>query len=771
MISANSELYSSSLSSLYGLNQATKRVATATERLATNSRLNHASDDIGALSISTRLQTSVTTLRQALSNSTQADSLLQTAFGGLSTITDILTDMLATATQGTSGSLSAADRSALQVQINSFSDEIDSIASSTQFNGIKLLDGSISEENILNSYNTSATAATASLNFTLNPAAGQTVVINGVTLTANTSFAVAGSTALTVANIANAINTSTNTALNGISASAVGTGLTLTSKAGGALGNRLLVNQAASTTSFIASGGTTSVANLFQFVNGAQDGLTDNSVVGAGTIGDSLVDTQTQTKGQLRLVASTNYANGETFSIDNGNGGLLAFTFRNAPATQTEVLIGSNVESTVQNLIETINEYVGNEQYVINQLDFIRDGSDLIIRSKNIGNPTDLVFTNLNFAEAAAGANLSGTVLNSGVSSGINTSGVTNKDFIGTVGGFSATYNSADNVTASLTVGNYTYQATITDTTPAANANVRFSSTTPGGGYFDVELASAGGMSVANQTAANTYAARLDAAFSTIDFSQNRIASSFSPTGNLVGSSFEFQLNNFDKVMLNKIDVTGPSTPGGSAVVEFTVNGELFRSASNLGTSIGTRETIEFQSTTTSNKITLRQGSQDIDLSTSSAADAFETLLETAFGVGTGNGSISFQLGETSQDALEVSIGSAATDKLFAGQSLDMSSTSSAATAQTIIQSAIDEVTSMIAEVGSYQARTHYAADNINMQITTKESARSALADTDIPIEATNLAMATVQAKSAISVLTQTQALQNYMLNLLEHAA
>lgn len=770
MSSVNSELYSSSLYSLYGLNRSMSQIATATERLATGSRLNRASDDIGALSVSTRLQTSVTTLRQALSNSTQADSMLQTAYGGLSTITDILTDMLATATQGTSGSLSAADRSALQVQINSLSDEIDSIASSTQFNGINLLDGSISEENLLSSYNSSATQATASLNFTLNPTAGQTVVINGVTMTAGTTFAVAGSTALTVANIANAINTSTNASLNGISAQAVGTGLTLTAKAGGALNNRYLVNQGTSTTSFIASGGTTSVANLYQFVNGAQNGLTDNSVIGAGTIGDTLVDAYQQTKGELRLVAATNYADGQTFSIDNGNGGLLAFTFRNAPATQTEVLIGSDAQSTVQNLIETINEYVGNEQYVINQLDFIRDGSDLIIRSKNVGNPTDLVFANLNFAEGAAGATLTGTVMNSGVSSGINTSGITNEDFIGTVGGFTATYNSADNVTASLTVGNYTYQATITDTTPAANTTVRFSSTTPGGGYFDIELASAGGTAVGSQAAADTYAARLDAAFAGINYSQNRIATSFTGAGDLAGSSFEFQLDNFDNVMIDRIDVSGPATPGASATVEFTVNGELFRSASNLGTSIGARELIEFQSTTTSNKITLRQGNQDIDLSTSGAADSFETLLETSFGLGEGDGSISFQLGETVEGTLEISIGSAATDTLFAGATLDMSSTGSAAAAETVIQSAIDTVTMMMADVGAYQSRTQYAADNISMQITEKESARAALADADIPTEATNLAISTVRAQSAISVLAQTQSLYSYMLNLLEVA-
>ena len=482
MTSVSSGLYASSQYSLLALGRHMDAIATATERLATNSKLNRAGDDITALSIATNLQTNIATLRGALNNATQADSLLQTAYGGLSTISDVLTQMLSTATQATSGSLTAADRSALQVQMNELVDQIDQIADGTEFNSIKLLDGSVSNENAITTPTTAATAGTATMTFGVNPAAGQTVIINGVTLTANTQFAVGGSTNATLNNLAGAINTSTNASLSGISASVAFNTLTLSAKAGGALGNRLLVNQAGSTAAFATGGSTTSIANLFQFANGAQNGLFENSAQAYGAIGDTIVDTQTQSRGQIRLSASANYANGETFSIDNGNGGLLAFTFRAAPATQTEVLIGPDTQSTVQNLIETIQEYSGNEQYVINQLDFIRDGTDLIVRSKNVGNPTDLVFTNLNFAEAAAGATLSAAVLNNGTTSGVTVSGVTNKDFLGTIGGFAATYNSADNVTASLVVGNYTYQATIADTTPAADTTVRFSSTTAGGG-------------------------------------------------------------------------------------------------------------------------------------------------------------------------------------------------------------------------------------------------------------------------------------------------
>ncbi len=768
MVSSVGSIANTAQSGILGLNRALDQISISTARLASGNRLIRAGDDVGAMAQSVQLQSNITTLRQALMNTTQADSFLQTAYTGLSSISDILNDMKSLAVQSSSGSITDAERAFLQVDFQELSDEINRIATNTSFNDIKLLDGSLANENDVSTPITSATQASASLVFAVNPAAGQTVIINNVTLTANTDFAVGGSPNATLLNLRDAINNSSNLALNNIEASVVGNIITLSDRGGGARGLVNTVNQGGSTAAFTTTGGTTISATRFSFTGGLEDGLSRNSVVHVnGAIGDTLVNTINQTQGEVTFGLTANPGNAQTLSIDSGNGGSLVLTYRTVPAVGTDILIGSTPEETIQNTIETIRAQAGGERYVLDQMDFIRDGANLVMRSRLPGAPVDLVGAQLNLAEGVTFGTLSTTTFNTGANTGVNTSGVTNKDFIGTISGFSATYNSADDITADVTVGNYTYRAEINDTTPVAATFQRFRSTTAGGGYFDVQLA-AGGLAVGNQAAADTLAARLDAAFSTLTFSQNRVATSFTGVGGLAGASFEFQLDDFSDVTIESISVSPPPGVGQSSVIEMQVNGETFRSASNLGTNISQYEIIELSSTTTTNKITLRQGNVQADLSTQAAADTFKDNLEAGFGIGAGTGSVSFQIGSASTDTLDVSIGSASTYSLFDGQSIDVLSQGNATAAQPVLDSAIDEVTGLMAEVGSLQARTTYAANGLNSEIQYKDEARAALADTDIAYEATMLALATVKAQSAIAVIAQTQSLAREMVSLVK---
>jgi flagellin len=758
---------------ILGLNQALDQIAISTSRLSSGTRLVRAGDDVGALTQSIQLQSNITSLRQALLNTTQAESFLQTAYNGLSSISDILTEMNAIAVQSSSGSVTAADRAFLEVEFSALSEEIDSIAENTAFNDIALLDGSLSEENYVEGYETAATSAAAYLTFAVNIGAGQTVIINNVTLTEGASFAAGGDINTSLTNLANAINTSTNTALNNVYATSSMGVLTLRDRAGGEIGLTNTVNQTGSTAAFTASADTTARAGTYSFGSGAQNGLTKNSVVHvSGAIGDALVNTMSQTYSTSTFTLSGLPVDNETFSIDNGNGATVDFRFRTAIAVpNTDVQIGSTVAETVQNLIDTINSYTGTNRYNIDQIDFIRDGDSMLMRSKLPGSPKDLVGVAMNVSEAVATGMLSTTTLNNGTNTGVNVSGVTNEEFIGTISGFTATYNSADDITVNVTVGDYTYRAEINDTTPAGNAFVRFISTTTGGGYFDVEQASAGGLAVAAQADANIYASRLNAAFATLDFSQNRIVSSYTGVNDLIGSGFEFQLDDFTSVDLEQVDVSAPASAASSAIIEFRVNGETFRSSSNLGDSISEYEIIEFESLTTTNKLTLRMGNYEVDLSTDALATQFEDDLETSFGLGTGSGGVSFQVGADSSHTLDVSIGSATTDRLFAGENINVLTQSAATTAQTVLEDALNEVNSLLADVGSMQARAQYAAAGLDSEIIAKDEARAALSDTDIAYESTMLALSTVQAQSAIAVIAQTAALASELVSLVKMGA
>ncbi len=771
MVSSASSIAASTSASVYNYQHALREVSLSTARLSSSNRLVRAGDDVGALAVGTQIKSNIAALRQALSNTTQADSMLQVAYTSLSTIYDVLTEMKSVAAQANSGSLTATERSYLQAQFSSLTDEVDSLANDSEFNNIKLLDGTLSEENRVNTADTQASQASNTLNFTANIGAGETVIINGVTLTEGTDFTAGATTNLSLLALANAINTSTNTSISNLSASVVGSAMTLTDRAGGALAFRNYVDTSGTAT-MSPSGNTTAAATKMSFAGGVDNGLSRTSVIAQGSVGDTLINTQNMSKGEVIFNLATLPTAAQTISIDDSNGGTTAFTFRALAATSTEITIGTTVEETLQNMIDTLGSYTGNTRYTLDQLDIFRDGQNVYFRSKTNGTANDLTNTAINFAEANNGT-LSATTITNGSTTGINVDGVTNKDWIGSITGFSATYVGPDSLTANLTVGDYTYTAAITDTTPAANTIVRFRSTTNGGGYFDMQLAGGAGLAVTNQADSNTYANRLSAAMGGLTFTQNRVASSgeYVASGDLQGSSFEFQLDDFSKVDVQSINVAGPVSSSASATIEFVVNGETFRSNSNLGQSISEYEIIDFNSTSSSNKLRLRMGNDQIDLTNATEAATAETLFRTAFNIGVTSNGVSFQVGADSSNVLDITIGSATTEKLFGGQSISVSTQPNAAAAETVLDSALADVQSMLTEVGAMQERAGYAQDTLDAEITAKDEARASLLDTDVAAESTRLATYMVQAQGAVAVLAQAQQLSSHLLTLMQRGA
>jgi flagellin len=110
-------------------------------KLASGSRITQASDDAAGLAISTRISSDVATLNQAATNATQAVSVLQTADGGASNISDILERMKTLATQSASGTVTDSERTYIDAEFQELIEQIDTIATGTRFNGESLLDG------------------------------------------------------------------------------------------------------------------------------------------------------------------------------------------------------------------------------------------------------------------------------------------------------------------------------------------------------------------------------------------------------------------------------------------------------------------------------------------------------------------------------------------------------------------------------------------------------------------------------------------------------
>ncbi|MBN8544315.1 MAG: flagellin [Alphaproteobacteria bacterium] len=126
------------------LNQQNTRVATAISQIVSGNRLVSASTDVAALATATSLQTQTSGLRNASINISQASSLLQVADGGAGQISNALDRLQSLAVQAGNGSLSDADRGALNQEFQALAQEIDRISGSTKFNSTTLLDGSLS---------------------------------------------------------------------------------------------------------------------------------------------------------------------------------------------------------------------------------------------------------------------------------------------------------------------------------------------------------------------------------------------------------------------------------------------------------------------------------------------------------------------------------------------------------------------------------------------------------------------------------------------------
>jgi len=115
---------------------------TSLQRLSSGMRINSAKDDAAGLAISNRFTAQINGMDQAGRNANDAISLSQTAEGALSEITNNLQRIRELAVQSGNATNSASDRAALNTEAQQLKAEIDRVASTTAFNGVKLLDGS-----------------------------------------------------------------------------------------------------------------------------------------------------------------------------------------------------------------------------------------------------------------------------------------------------------------------------------------------------------------------------------------------------------------------------------------------------------------------------------------------------------------------------------------------------------------------------------------------------------------------------------------------------
>ena len=119
------------------------------EKLSSGYKINRAGDDAAGLAISEKMRAQITGLETAQKNAKDGISLVQTAEGALTEVHDMLNRMVELADQSANGTYDVeTDRANLQKEVEQLKSEINRIADSANFNGIKLLDGSMDAEGI-----------------------------------------------------------------------------------------------------------------------------------------------------------------------------------------------------------------------------------------------------------------------------------------------------------------------------------------------------------------------------------------------------------------------------------------------------------------------------------------------------------------------------------------------------------------------------------------------------------------------------------------------
>jgi flagellin len=116
--------------------------STAMQRLSTGLRINGAKDDAAGLAIASKMTSQIRGLDQAVRNANDAASMLQTADGALSTVTDMLQRMRELAVQSSNGTNGSSDQSNLNDEFQQLKQEIGRVGLTTTWNGMNILDGS-----------------------------------------------------------------------------------------------------------------------------------------------------------------------------------------------------------------------------------------------------------------------------------------------------------------------------------------------------------------------------------------------------------------------------------------------------------------------------------------------------------------------------------------------------------------------------------------------------------------------------------------------------
>lgn len=324
------------------------------ERLSTGLRINSAKDDAAGLAISERFTTQIRGLNQAVRNASDGISLAQTTESALGELTNNLQRIRELAVQSANATNSASDRAALNAEVQERIAEVDRIAKQTNFNGVKVLDGSFGTATFQVGANVGETISvslttdvTASAIGTINTAAGTGFTFADAASTDITLQFGDGSTANEYGEAVIAANSTVQQAADSINSANI-TGVSAFVNAGGEL---QVINGTDNNITFTETGATgTDTLGLGAVVTA------DETAAAATTLGGVAIDT----------LAGANFAIARVDSALTSVNGLRG----NLGAIQ------NRFESTIVNL-QTVSENLAASRGRIQDADFAAETAAL----------------------------------------------------------------------------------------------------------------------------------------------------------------------------------------------------------------------------------------------------------------------------------------------------------------------------------------------------------------------------------------------------------
>ena len=695
-----------SLNAQRNLTSSQSSLQTSLQRLSSGLRINSAKDDAAGLAISTRFTTQINGLNQAVRNANDAISLSQTAEGALGSYTDILQRIRELAVQSANASNSSSDRQALNSEAQQLLSEAQRIATQTQFNGQNVLDGTLTDAQF-------QIGANANQIIKVSVGNAQTSQLGAYQYN-NTSSTVSGSALASGDLTINGVNVGTSTSgsadsiVNAINSVTSQTSVTASATSTTA---QLVGLQAPTRKQDLSSGDLVingvNIGAVTGDYNVATQGASLAAAINAKTSSTGVTATANATTGQITLDSST----GKTIAITSNNGD--AGATRVANATGLPLASGATAATEQRTFTGTQDtSTIAFAAAATNGDTVTVDGQVYTFAAANSGTTT--VATGA--TKTATAANLAAQI-------------TANEATLGTASHITAADDGAGTLTITSKYATATTAETDIATSNAGNGTV----------------VNTGGATVAG--AGPSVGDTVTVGGTVYQFGYSDSSAVGSNTLVTIGATATATAQNFlTKVnAAHTADTTNVVASGGAATITLT--------SDNLGATGATDVTW-----------TLSSGATGIGSATTGGGADGTYAASTSYGKISLTSNAAYQVGGNNPSKAGLST---ASSTLTAINTIDISSTSGANSAITLVDGALDQVSSIRATLGAVQNRFQLTINSLQSTSENLSAARSRILDTDFAAETANLTRAQILQQAGTAMLAQANAAPNTVLTLL----